>query len=817
MAELPAGTVTFLFTDVEGSTRLLHELGDGYAEVLAEHRRALRHAFACHDGVEVDTQGDAFFVAFAKASDALAAAADACDALAAGPIRVRIGLHTGEPLMTEEGYVGIDVHRAARIASAGHGGQILVSQSTRDLVGSDFLRDLGEHRLKDLTAPERIYQIGDDDFPPLKSLNQTNLPVQPTPLVGRERELREVLKLLGSARLLTLTGAGGSGKTRLALQVAAESVDEYPDGVWFVSLAAVAEAQLVRQAISSVVGAKDDLGEFLRPKALLLVLDNLEQLLPAVGPQVAELLAAPDVDVLATSRERLALFAEQEYGVPTMSVEDSVGLFTARARQLKPAFEADEHVERIARRLDGLPLALELAAARVKLMTPKQILERLGRSLELLTSGTLDAPERHRTLRATMEWSHGLLNDGEKALFARLAVFAGSFELESAEAVCDADLDVLQSLLDKSLLRQTEEGRFFMLETIGEYALERLRLSGGQEEIRRRHADHALSRANVPPGVEPRKWREAVDRDYADFRAALMWLRDVADYPRFLQLASRLGPYWDARVQLTEGRRWLEEALSAEVEGAPERARALVTLAHIAWRQGDAPAARSSLEASEAAARDLGDEALLAWAMAVRGGLEYTSGNLTTSREAYEEALALFRAQGAVADVTVMVHDLGSVALAADDNQRAREHLEESLRLSRENGFDQFEPNVLGSLGYLELAEGNVDQADHWFRESLRLALERNVIDPSTTHDLYGFAVVTALRNGATSASVLLGSCDAIVDLVGAALEPMAARAREEALRQTEERLGEDALVRARARGSEMSVVEAVEYALSID
>jgi hypothetical protein len=408
VAELPTGTVTFLFTDVEGSTRLLHERGDAYADLLGEHRRALRECFGRHGGVEVDTQGDAFFVAFARASDALAAAAEGRDALASGPIRVRIGLHTGEPLVADGGYVGIDVHRAARIAAAGYGGQILVSQSTRDLAGSGSLYDLGEHRLKDLTAPERIYQFGEGDFPPLKSLNATNLPVQPTPFVGREQELAHVLALVSSHQLVTLTGAGGSGKTRLALQAAAEIVEEYPDGVWFVPLAAVRDPQLLEPTIAQTVGSPDDLRAFLRGKKALIVLDSLEQLLPVAAGIVASL----DTRVLATSRTRLNVVAEQEYPVPTLPVDDAVALFTQRVRQLRPAFEADEYVTGIAERLDGLPLALELAAARVKVLTPKQILERLGRSLELLTSGAQDAPERQRTLRATIEWSYQLLGTG---------------------------------------------------------------------------------------------------------------------------------------------------------------------------------------------------------------------------------------------------------------------------------------------------------------------------------------------------------------------------------------------------------------------
>jgi NB-ARC domain len=326
----------------------------------------------------VGSQGDAFFVAFAKASDALAAAAGAREALADGLIRVRMGLHTGEPMVTEEGYVGIDVHRAARIAAAGHGGQILVSQATRDLVGADRLRDLGVHRLKDLTAPERLYQLGDDEFPPLKSVDQTNLPVQPTPFVGRERELVEVLALLDVHRIVTLTGPGGAGKTRLALQAAAESVEHYGDGVWFVSLAAIRDPRLIEPTIARVVGGPDDLHEILSGKRTLLVLDDLEQLLPGAADIVARL----DARILATSRSRLNIAAEQEFPVPALSIDAAAALFTQRARQLEPRFEADAAVRQIAERLDGLPLALELAAARVKVLAPGQILERLGRSLD---------------------------------------------------------------------------------------------------------------------------------------------------------------------------------------------------------------------------------------------------------------------------------------------------------------------------------------------------------------------------------------------------------------------------------------------------
>ncbi len=818
MAELPTGTVTFLFTDVEGSTRLLHELGDCYADVLADHRRALRGAFARHGGVEVDTQGDALFVAFAKASDAVAAALAGREALAAGPIKVRMGLHTGEPLVTDEGYVGIDVHRAARIAGAGHGGQILVSQSAYDLAGLDGLRDLGEHRLKDLTAPERIYQLGDSDFPPLKSLNQSNLPVQPAPLVGRIGELQQVLKLLESSRLLTLTGAGGSGKTRLALQAAAEVVGDFPDGVWFVSLAAVKDAELILSTIASALGAKDDVADFLKTKRLLLLLDNLEQLLPEAAPKVAGLLEAAGVKLLMTSRERLAVAGEQEYTVPTLPLDDAMDLFTERARQLKPSFEPDDYVAEIARRLDGLPLALELAAARVKVLTAEGIAERLDHSLALLTAGARDAPRRQQTLRATIEWSYDLLDHGEQQLLAGLAVFAGSFDVKAAEVVCAAELNGLQSLVDKSLLREAEDGRFFMLETIREYAVERLESTHDHEEIRRRHADRALERAKPPADRLLRlEWSAAVERDYPDFRAALTWLRDVGDHPSLLQLASHLGSYWDGRLQLTEGRLWLEEGLAVPLELTPEGGRALATLGHIRWRQGDLAAARSSIDKAEAAARDLGDEVLLADVHSYRGGLEYMVGNLEVARAEYEKATTLHRAQSAMGLVAVVQHDLGLIAVAAKDYPRARTHLEESLRLARENGLDDYEPGVLGSLGYLELEEGNLERADSALKEGLRHALDLGVVDGSTAHDLYTLAVVTMLRGEPAPACVLVGACDAAFDLVGMAREPNAESARSETLRQAEATMGQDAMGRACARGSALTVVEAVEYALSLD
>jgi len=488
---LPSGTVTFLFTDVEGSTKLLHELGsERYAKAIAKHRRGLRKAFERRGGVEVDTQGDAFFVAFPTAAAALAAACEAQEAL---ELPVRMGIHTGTPLLTSEGYVGPDVHRAARIAAAGHGRQVLVSSATVPLLGTDRLIDLGEHRLKDLSAPERIYQAGEREFPPLRTLYRTNLPVPATPFLGRDRELAEIGKLLARAelRLLTMTGPGGTGKTRLSLQAAGEAADRYRDGVFWVPLAPLRDPALVLEQAAQAVGANDSLAEHVADKRLLLLLDNFEHLVDAADDLGSLVTSCPNLQLLVTSRELLRIPGEQAFPVPPLDPGQGAELFISRARAVEPAFTPTPAIPTLCAKLDNLPLALELAAARVRVLSPEQLLERLAKRLDLLKAGRGVDP-RQQTLRATIEWSHDLLDEEEQKLFARLAVFAGGCTLEAAEEVCDADLDVLQSLVDKSLVRQNES-RFWMLETIREYALEQLEASGEAEELRRRHADYFLA------------------------------------------------------------------------------------------------------------------------------------------------------------------------------------------------------------------------------------------------------------------------------------------------------------------------------------
>ncbi len=547
--DLPSGKVTFLFTDVEGSTRLLHDLGaEGYAVVLQEHRRVLREAFGLYGGVEVDTQGDAFFVAFGDAGGALDAAREGQASLASGPVRVRMGLHTGEPLVTTEGYVGMDVHRGARIAASGHGGQVLISETTWCELGDGAgLRDLGEQRLKDLGAPIRLFQLGDEDFPPLKVLLRSTLPLQQSALIGRERELGEAGVLLREHRVVTLTGPGGSGKTRLAMQLAAEANDDFPDGVYWVALQGLSDHALVIPTISQTVGAKDGLAEFVGNKRLLLLLDNMEQVLGCASELGGLLSTTSNLKLLATSREPLRIWGEHRYAVEPLPESDATALFFEYARRIDPSFEPSPVVAEICRRLDGLPLAIELAAARVSVLSPEQILERLDQALPVLTGGARDAPERQRTLQATIEWSYKLLPPEEQQLFWRLAVFAGSFDLEAAEQVAEADLDGLQSLVEKNLVRRWGSGRFGMLETIHEYATNLLDSSGEGEQLRTKHGAHVLRLVRTLARELRRAEVEAIssiahERD--NIRAALSWSFGAGDILVGLELVGRLCVYW---------------------------------------------------------------------------------------------------------------------------------------------------------------------------------------------------------------------------------------------------------------------------------
>jgi predicted ATPase len=726
--DLPAGTVTFLFTDVEGSTELLHELGaQAYAEALAEHRRVVRDACASHGGVEVDTQGDAFFVAFPTARGALKASEAITEELRAGPMRVRIGLHTGTPLLTDEGYVGADVHRAARIAASGHGGQVLVSASTASLLDLE-LRDLGEHRFKDLAAAERVYQLGEVEFPALDSLYRTNLPIPATSFVGRERELSGVVDLLrrDEVRLLTLTGPGGTGKTRLAVQAAAEVSDRYPDGLWWVPLTTLRDPALVVEQAAQVLGAKRELSRYIDDKHLLLLFDNFEQVVQA-GPSVAELDAAcPNLNILVTSREPLHVTGEQEYPVPPLVEQEAVELFHIRARAAVPNFSVNGAVSEICRRLDNLPLAIELAAARIIALSPDQILERLEKRLPLLTRGPHNAPRRQRTLRATIDWSYDLLSGEEQALFRRLSVFTGGCTPGAAEEVCEADLDTLQSLVEKSLLRFSNE-RYWMLETIREYAAERLEQSGTGEDLRRRHA---LFFVLVAESAEPRLRNAdvlaALAEDEGNLRAALSYCAAGREPELMLRIAGALWGFWKARDQFGEGRGWLEEAIRrSDRSAAAARARALRGLAAMTSSLGDDGHARTLLDEALELYRQVGDDDGVARCLNNLGLLVWEE-DLERAAALFEESVALWKGlaeQHAGWGMAVPLGNLAQVAEIRGDFAAGRRLAEESLAAARDEENDLSVAEALETLAWLALFERRHNAAAQLADEALRIVL----------------------------------------------------------------------------------------------
>ncbi len=743
--DLPSGTVTFLFTDVAGSTKLLSEHGAAYADLLGAHRVVVRAALSRHAGVEVDTQGDAFFAAFPRASDAVAAADEIRDGLGDGPVRVRIGIHTGEPLVTPEGYVGLDVHRAARIAAAAHGGQVVLSQTTRDLLDPGRqLRDLGVHRLKDLTEAERLFQLGSGEFPPLRTLDQTNLPVAASPLLGRERELEELVDRLESGRLVTITGPGGTGKTRLALQVAAELVGTVADGVFWVPLGALADSSLVASEIAQAIGAPDDLGAFLRDRELVLLLDNFEHLLGAAAT-VADLLAtAPNLHVLATSRAPLRISGEVEYPLDPLNPMDAVALFVERARAVGRAFEPDATIEAICTRLDSLPLAIELAAARTRVLPLGTLLTRLERALPLLTDGARDAPERQRTLRATIEWSYDLLDDASRRLLARLAVFAGSFPVEAAESICDANVSELSALVDLNLLKPIGDERLLMLETIREYGLERLAESSEEDTFRARHAEefaHVAETAYELRSQAEAEWSSRLDRDHDDLRAALDWLSKT-NPDAALDLAGALGWFWFTRGYLTEGDARLRAALAASDANGRSRARALTASGSLAARIGMVKEGRLQLEDAAARWTELGDRDETGAALEALGWLlVYDAGDYAASLAAFEEARSIRADLGDRAGETRALVGVCQVLVALDEVERAEALSHELLERGKDDvRIRHFAVHFLADCS---LIRGDCAEAEERYRESLRAALDLgDVIETSV--EVQGVAMAKA-------------------------------------------------------------------------
>ena len=686
----PSGAVTLVFTDIEGSTRLLEELGvEAYRDALATHREIVRDAFGRFDGYEVDEEGDAFLYAFQSAEAAASGVIDAMAALAPGPIRIRVGLHTGEPTLDPPKYVGMDVHQAARLMSSAHGGQVVLSRQTVELLpaGRFELVDLGDHRFKDLAVAQRVFQLGPGDHPPLKSLYRVTLPVPATPFLGREPELAAVVELLArdDTRLLTLTGPGGTGKTRIALQAAAEVSDRYIDGVTWIGLASLSDPALTLPTVAHALGIRDQpevpladtLSQELLGKKILLLVDNLEHLLPEAAHDLAALTAAcPTLRLLVTSRERLRVGVETAWPVPPLSLADGTALFVARARAAGVELDADAAVDEICRRLDELPLAIELAAARTTLFTPSQLLERLSQRLDLF-KGDRDADPRQQTLRATIDWSYRLLVADEQRVLRELSVFAGSCTYEAAELVCGADPDTVQSLLDKSLLRRRETPhgpRYWMLETIREFVAELQTASHDADRTRIRQAGWVLDwatlfdiRGDDQETNQSRLWHEL-----PNIRVALDELRRSGRACDALRLVTQIAPGMFQLGAGPESSAWFEAVLPVSEDCPPElRAGALAFASMQATFTGNAELGRRY--GSEASAlADRGDDDLVrAEALRARGVAEMSLGNGVEAEQLTAMSLTLAEGLEDVPLVADLQNNLCYFALANGNLERA--------------------------------------------------------------------------------------------------------------------------------------------------
>ncbi|MGH2405194.1 MAG: tetratricopeptide repeat protein [bacterium] len=785
MPDLPTGTVTFLFTDIEGSTRLLRTIGDRYAEVLQAHYQFLRESVTKHGGGVLGTEGDAVFASFPTARDALAAAVESQRLLATHswpdniPLRIRMGVHTGEPLKSEIGYVGIDLHRAARIAAAAHGGQILISEATRALVQDDLpaettLRDLGEHRLKDLARAERLFQVTIADlpntFPPLKTLDALphNLPVQLTSFIGREKEMTQIRQLLETSRLLALVGPGGGGKTRLAIQSAAEVLEGFKDGVWFVELGPLSDPKVVPQVTASVLGIREParaaleaLLDSVRARRTLIIFDNCEHVLDGCAELARNLLhSAPRLQIMATSREPLSVPGEVTYRVLPLSLPtpwqqlpplqelskfESIRLFIERATAAQSTFMLTEgnakSVTEICWRLDGIPLAIELAAARIRVLSPEQIAARLNNRFRLLSGGSRTALAHHRTLQAALDWSHDLLGPTEKILLRRLSVFSGWFPLEAVESICSDDevaeedvLDLLTSLVDKSLViveQERGEARYRLLETVREYSRDKLVEAGEAVDRRNRHLQWYASLAErAEPELQgPRQemWLGRLEAEHDNVRGALEWgMTEEGDAESALRLAAAIRWFWEVRGYWREGRNWLEQIVVRAGATAPSllRARALQGIGLIALRQGDINRVVQVGEESLALVSGVGDKQGRAASLTILGLYSCATRDFGRAEALGGESLALCREMGHKWGIAASLHMLALVARYRGELDRADAFFEEEMKLSRELGDRWVMAQALRDQGLVARDRGDYERAEKLTQESLKLLRE---------------------------------------------------------------------------------------------
>jgi predicted ATPase/class 3 adenylate cyclase len=910
----PTGTVTFLFTDIEGSTKLARKFPDAWPMIQAQLNTLMQAAMAAHQGYVFRSIGDELGVAFETALNALEAALAAQRALYTedwgekGPIRVRMGLHTGPATPRADEYEGyLTLAHTKRLMSTACGGQILLSESAEALLRDSLpkgitLRDLGEHRLKGFERGEHIFQVVAQDlpaeFPPLKSLDVSpnNLPVQLTSFIGRSKEKDEVKQMLSKERLLTLTGPSGSGKTRLALQVAAEMTDFFKDGVFFVALAPITESDLVASTIAQSLGViessgrsiMDSLTDHLHNKSLLLLLDNFEQVISA-APLVAELLiAGSELKILITSREGLRISGEREYPVPPLSLPNlkqlpplesllqypAVELFIQRAKAVKPGFRITNDtapaVAEICYRLDGLPLAIELAAARIKLLHPRAMLTRMEHRLEFLTGGGRDLPARQQTLRDAIAWSYELLDENEQKLFRRLSVFVGGCTVEAIEAVAEdhpsrgSVLDRLASLLDKSLLQEVEgangEPRFIMLETLREFGLEQLESSGEQVSIQRRHADYFLS---IAEQTEARlesagqvEWINRMEQEHGNLRAALECSKTAEGTAETcLRLASALGLFWEARGYYSEGRKLLADLLLTEPirERSATRARILARAAELAYRQSDFSATMSLAGESLVIYRQVGDrqgiasaliklgnaateigsyaaasgfleEALKTWreladkhgmarALISSGWVALRSGKYGLAKRRLLEALALSRDLGDTRNIAFELSGLGEVALRQKDYLRATQLVEESLALRKQLGNKWGVGVSLGILGWIAMREEKWDRAMARLCESLEV--RREIGDQSgSAWCLERLAAVAMAQGQVEKAARLFGAGSALRASTRSVIDPADQPAYNSKIRSLRRKLGKQRFTKIWDEGHALALEQAVAYAL---
>jgi predicted ATPase/class 3 adenylate cyclase/DNA-binding CsgD family transcriptional regulator len=877
MADLPGGTVTFLFTDVEGSAHLWEQYPAAMRLATARHDALVEAVVGSSGGVVVRPrgEGDSRFAVFARATDAVTAAAALQQALTAEswptptPLRVRLALHTGEADLRAGDYYGTAVNRCARLRAIAHGGQILISQTTRDLVGPTplegvSLRDLGEHRLRDLTASEHVYQLVapglPSEFPPLRSLDAlpNNLPRQLTSFVGREREIATVQRLLGSSPLVTLTGPGGSGKTRLALRVAADVAEQYRDGVWLVELAPLADALLVPKVVAEALavpeqpgrGLRDSLADALRPKQLLLVLDNCEHLVQACAELVAALLrASPDLRVLATSRQSLHVDGETTWRVPSLTIppveslpsaealtrHDAPRLFLERASAALPGFAVSDQnvpaIVRICARLDGIPLAIELAAARIRALGLDQIDARLGDRFRILTGGNRTALPRQQTLRATLDWSFGLLSEPERTLFRRLAVFAGGWTLEAAEAVGagyglagDDVLDLLAELVDKSLVIADNTGgtvRYHLLETMREYGWEKLRAAGEETAVRDRHRDWYVTLADEGEphlhGGEQAVWLTRLEREHDNLRAALAWCLDSERDPASgLCVAGALAWFWRLRGHMTEGRRWLDAALGAPAAGSgASRLRALNGNGLLAQAQGDRGVAAALHEEGLTLGSQLGDEDGIAWALVGLMRIAYARAHWDRTIALAEQSLVHFAKARDVGGSVYPLYVLADVATERGNTERAIALCQEGAARARQVGDAWGGARVLFGWGNLVSIQKDYDQAAVVYREGLALGASISA-KWVIALCLRGLVGVLGAQGKSQRAARLYGVEQALRAELGLAPQRHAS-AYGQGVAAARAALGEERFKTLAADGAGMSLDEMVAYALSTD